>query len=119
MRLFCIYNHNFLQDDENRLIRDVYDVAGRLTSLHNQLNRYVYLTDNLDELRINVQQIQVGEIKQKRKLFFYLSFFQKLHSEMEKEKLAIKNLIQRATSINPQLAILITDLEEKRVEVSV
>jgi hypothetical protein len=38
---------------------------------------------------------------------------------MEKEKLAIKNLIQRATSINPQLAILITDLEEKRVEVSV
>ncbi len=45
--------------------------------------------------------------------------FQKLHSEVEKEKLIIKNLIQQATSINPQLAILITDLEEKRIEVNV
>jgi hypothetical protein len=38
---------------------------------------------------------------------------------VENERSIIKNLIQRATSINPQLAILCTDLEEKRVEVRI
>ncbi len=41
----------------------MHDVAGRLTSLHDQLNQYVYLTDNLNELRTNVQQIKVWEIE--------------------------------------------------------
>jgi prefoldin subunit 5 len=75
------------------------NTADRLASLHNQLNQYVYLTENLDELRLNVQQIE------------------KLHSEVEKERSIIKNFIQRATIINPELAILCTDFEEKRVEV--
>jgi hypothetical protein len=37
----------------------MHDVAGRLTLLHDQLNQYVYLTDNLNELQTNVQQIKV------------------------------------------------------------
>ena len=45
----------------------MHNVAGRLTSLHDQLNQFVYLTDNLNELRTNVQQIQVGEIFVKRR----------------------------------------------------
>ncbi|CAF2636953.1 unnamed protein product [Rotaria sp. Silwood2] len=89
-----------IQDDENRLILEMHDVAGRLTLLHNQLNQYVYLTENLHELRINVEHIK------------------KLHAEIEKEKFIIHNLIERATNINPQLGILTTDLEDKRVEIS-
>lgn len=38
-------------------------VADRLTSLHTQINQYVYLTENLDELRMNVEQIKVEKIK--------------------------------------------------------
>ena len=41
----------------------MHDVASRLTSLHDQLNHYVYLTDNLDELKKNVEQIQVSSIE--------------------------------------------------------
>ncbi|CAF1221360.1 unnamed protein product [Rotaria sordida] len=89
-----------IQDDENCLILEMHDVAGRLTLLHNQLNQYVYLTENLNELRINVEHIK------------------KLHAEIEKEKSIIHNLIERATNINPQLAILTTDLEDKRIEIS-
>ena len=37
----------------------MHDVAGRLTSLHDQLNQYVYLTDNLNELQANVDKIKV------------------------------------------------------------
>ena len=37
----------------------MHNVAGRLTSLHDKLNQYVYLTDNLNELRTNVEQIKV------------------------------------------------------------
>jgi hypothetical protein len=36
---------------------------------------------------------------------------------VEKEKPIIENLIERATNIDTRLAILSTDLEEKRVEV--
>ncbi|CAF4657430.1 unnamed protein product, partial [Rotaria sp. Silwood1] len=89
-----------IQNDENRLILEMNDVAGRLTSLHDQLNQYVYLTENLNELRINVEHIK------------------QLYAEIEKEKPIIHNLIERATNINPQLAILTTDLEDKRVEIS-
>ena len=78
----------------------MHDVAGRLTSLHDQLNRYVYLTDNLSELQANVEQIK------------------NLHSGVEQEKATIGNLVERASNINPQLATLSQDLEEKRVEVS-
>lgn len=77
----------------------MHEVAGRLTSLHDQLNQYVYLTENLQELRGNVQQIE------------------QLHSNVEQEKSAIGNLLDRANQINPQLATLSQDLEEKRVEV--
>jgi len=77
----------------------MHDVAGRLTSLHDQLNQYVYLTDNLTELRTNIEQIK------------------SLHSGVEQEKSTIGNLVERANIINPQLATLSQDLEEKRVEV--
>lgn len=79
----------------------MHDVAGRLTSLHDQLNQYVYLSENLEELRGNVQQIQ------------------NLHSNVEQEKSTIGNLVDRANQINPQLATLSQDLEEKRVEVCI
>ena len=79
----------------------MHDVAGRLTSLHDQLNQYVYLTENLQELRTNVQQIQ------------------NLHSNVEQEKSTIGDLVERANQTNPQLATLSQDLEEKRVEVSI
>jgi seryl-tRNA synthetase len=78
----------------------MHDLAGRLTSLHDQLNQYVYLTDNLSELRTNVEQIK------------------SLHSGVEQEKFTIGNLVERANIINPQLATLTQDLEEKRVEVN-
>jgi len=42
-----------------------------------------------------------------------------LYSEVEKEKSTVENLIERAVNIDPQLVTLTTDLEEKRVEVSV
>jgi hypothetical protein len=63
------------------------------------LNQYVYLTDNLIELRTNIEQIK------------------SLHSGVEQEKSTIGNLVERANTINPQLATLSQDLEEKRVEV--
>ncbi|CAF1503793.1 unnamed protein product [Adineta steineri] len=88
------------QNNENRLILDIHNIAGRLTSLHNQLNQYVYLTENLDQLRTNVKHIKV------------------LHLEIEQEKLTMDNLIERTKGMNPQLTILSTDLEEKRVEIS-
>ncbi|CAF4117405.1 unnamed protein product [Rotaria sp. Silwood2] len=87
------------QNDDNRIIVDMHDVANRLTSLHDQLNQYVYLTENLNELRANVEQIKT------------------LHSGVEKEKTTIDNLVERANNINPQLATLSQDLEEKRIEV--
>ena len=37
----------------------MYNVANRLTTLHNQLNQYAYLTENLNELQANVEQIKV------------------------------------------------------------
>ena len=37
----------------------MHDIAGRLTSLHNQLNQYIYLTEDQNELRNNVEQIKV------------------------------------------------------------
>ncbi|CAF2835913.1 unnamed protein product [Rotaria sp. Silwood2] len=86
------------QNDDNRIIVDMHDVANRLTSLHDQLNQYVYLTENLNELRANVEQIKT------------------LHSGVEKEKTTIDNLVERANNINPQLATLSQDLEEKRIE---
>ncbi|CAF3599478.1 unnamed protein product [Adineta steineri] len=88
------------QNDDNQVILDMHDVASRLTSLHDQLNQYVYLTDNLNELRTNVDQIKT------------------LHSDVEQEKRTINNLVERASHINPQLANLSQDLEEKRVEIS-
>ncbi|CAF1104230.1 unnamed protein product [Adineta ricciae] len=93
-------NTDFSQADDNRVIHDMHAVASRLTSLHDQLNQYVYLTDNLNELRANVDQIKT------------------LHSDVEKEKEAIHDLVERATEVNPQLATLSQDLEEKRVEIS-
>ena len=78
----------------------MHDVAGRLTSLHDQLNQYVYLTENLQELRTNVQQIE------------------NLHSNVEQEKSTIGDLVERANQVNPQLGTLSQDLEEKRVEIS-
>jgi hypothetical protein len=51
----------------------MHDVAGHLTSLHNQLNHYVYLTVNLDELRRNVEQIKVERIKLNRRVLFFFS----------------------------------------------
>jgi len=42
-----------------------------------------------------------------------------LYSEVEKEKSTVENLIERAVNIDTQLVTLTTDLEEKRVEVSV
>jgi hypothetical protein len=36
---------------------------------------------------------------------------------VEKEKSTIDNLVERATTVNPQLGTLSQDLEEKRVEV--
>mgnify|MGYP002377867202 CR=1 FL=1 len=90
----------FQNDDDNQVIVDMHNVAGRLTSLHDQLNQYVYLTDNLSELRTNVQQIKT------------------LHSDVEKEKVNIDQLVNRVNQINPQLVTLTEDLEEKRVEVN-
>ncbi|CAF4468439.1 unnamed protein product [Rotaria socialis] len=89
-----------VQHGENRVILDMHDVAGRLTSYHNQLNQYVYLTDNLNELRINVEHIKT------------------LHVEIEREKPIVHNLIERATNINEQLSMLSRDLEDKRLEIS-
>ncbi|CAF5217929.1 unnamed protein product, partial [Rotaria magnacalcarata] len=86
---------------ENRIILDMHDVAGRLTSYHNQLNQYVYLTENLNELRINVEHIKT------------------LHVEIEREKPIVHNLIERATNINEQLSMISRDLENKRLEVSI
>lgn len=78
----------------------MHNVAGRLTSLHDQLNQYVYLTENLAELRTNVQQIKT------------------LHSDVENEKASIGQLVERVNEMNPQLVTLTEDLEEKRVEVN-
>ncbi|CAF4955320.1 unnamed protein product, partial [Rotaria socialis] len=59
-----------------------------LSSLHEQLNQYVYLTDNLSELRTNVEQIK------------------KLHGDVDKEKTAIDNIVEHANNVNPELATL-------------
>ncbi|CAF1012011.1 unnamed protein product [Rotaria sp. Silwood1] len=93
-------NAQSIQNDDNRILVDMHDVANRLTSLHDQLNQYVYLTENLNELRNNVEQIKT------------------LHSGVENEKTTIDNLVERANHINPQLATLSQDLEEKRVEIA-
>jgi hypothetical protein len=63
----------------------MHNVAGRLTSLHDQLNQFVYLTDNLNELRTNVQQIHVGEIFVKRR-FYGWELFSRLYIPMLKKK---------------------------------
>lgn len=44
----------------------MHDVANRLTTLHDRLNQYVYLNDNLDELRTNVEQIKVQKLTKKK-----------------------------------------------------
>lgn len=98
----------------------MHDVANRLTSLHNQLNPYVYLTENLDELRTNVDQIKVDKKHTIVERFYHwpLYFFIKtLHSGVENEKKIIDDLVKRAANVNPQLASLSQDLEEKRIEV--
>ncbi|CAF5175979.1 unnamed protein product, partial [Rotaria magnacalcarata] len=89
-----------IENDDNRIIVAMHDVANRLTSLHEQLNQYVYLTDNLNELRTNVEQIK------------------KLHGGVDKQKTAIDNIVEHANNVNPELATLSQDLEEKRVEIA-
>ncbi|CAM4876988.1 unnamed protein product [Rotaria socialis] len=89
-----------IENDDNRILVDMHDVANRLSSLHEQLNQYVYLTDNLSELRTNVEQIK------------------KLHGDVDKEKTAIDNIVEHANNVNPELATLSQDLEEKRIEIA-
>ena len=60
----------------------------------------------------------IKKFETKDKTFLFLSFFfQKLHGDVDKEKTAIDNIFEHANHVNPQLATLSQDLEEKRVEV--
>jgi hypothetical protein len=64
----------------------MHNVAGRLTSLHDQLNQYVYLTENLNELRTNVEQIKVMMNKNRQKEFDFILIFRHYIQALKKKK---------------------------------